>query len=70
MDDFKALLIICLIAIAIIGGIIGAANIFDSMQCKKLGQETEMETKYSFIGGCYIKTEKGFIPAGAWRVVD
>lgn len=32
------------------------------MQCNSYESMTDRQTKYSIVSGCYVKTEKGWIP--------
>lgn len=69
-SELGGLLIAAIISVLLITGLVIGGNMMNAKSCQKLSQKTGMETEYSFIGGCYIKTEKGFIPSDSWRVVD
>lgn len=44
------------VLIAVIAGISGYVS------CNSYSDMTERQTKYSIVSGCYVKTDKGYVP--------
>lgn len=44
------------------------ALFYDKMACNRFGMTSEVETKFDFMGGCYVKVDDKFIPKKNWRV--
>lgn len=60
--------------ILLIIGIIAVVNIFvgvgGSYECESLGRQMGRSTKFSMINGCFIMTDKGWVPEKNWREVE
>jgi hypothetical protein len=37
------------------------------VSCWNLGRVSSLQTKYSLINGCFVKTDRGFVPKKNWR---
>ena len=51
---YAAILISCLIFVLWFGYFV------NSYKCKTYSKVTNLETRYEFAGGCFVKTEKGW----------
>lgn len=42
----------------------------DRATCASVSRQTGRPTNYSFMSGCYVKTEYQWVPLSSWRVVE
>lgn len=61
--------IIFLLIILFFIGALGSYTI-GFLECASVASMMKREFDYSFISGCFIKTEKGFIPLETFRSID
>lgn len=46
-------------------------NALQKMECRRVGEVMERESRYGFVEGCFLKTPDGkWIPADAFRSTD
>lgn len=67
MRDLLALIIIATIVMAFITLPFMAITYFS---CKEVTRITGRDTKYSMIGGCFVKDNYQFVPYEKWKVVN
>lgn len=68
MDEIIILVVACIV----IGApVVGVTYVLEEKQCTAQWNNSGMESRYSFFGGCQIKTAKGvWIPAKNYRDQD
>lgn len=63
MSSNSVELIASIILVVIIIVIVGCWNTISGfMQCSSYESMTDRQTRFSIVSGCYVKTEKGWIP--------
>lgn len=42
----------------------------ETTKCEEVSEMSQIETKFKFYGGCFVKENGKFIPIKNWRVVE
>jgi hypothetical protein len=66
-DIIKFWLIIFAVFVLLVTLIFGAANLLVGASCDAQWKDSGMQHRYSFFGGCQVKRNGVWIPAGNYR---
>ena len=70
-QDFKEIAILGVVMVGVlivIGLVIGIpAYLVDKAQCNRIASDSNINTEYRLIGGCYVEVNGRMIPKDNWR---
>ena len=67
-EDITVILSVILILFIFISAIVSLCYMAAKHSCKKIGEETNFDTKYTLFAGCLIK-DGTYVPLDNWRAV-
>jgi hypothetical protein len=59
-EEKQTILIIAAFGVAIVLAVLAAMYLLESYKCGSYSEMTGLETKFVFVDGCYVKTDKGW----------
>ena len=69
-EDIKFGLLILALLVGAAVSILGASYWMTKTSCSSYGEMVQKETKFKFLPGCFVKTEKGWVNLDQYRIID
>ena len=70
LDDIVFILGMVLIVLIILAAVIIPGLIISNFQCSQFGQQTEMQTTFRVLTGCYVQIDGRWVPQDSyWKYI-
>ena len=66
----RAVLATVVAALLLSVGLFLAVTAYSKLYCSDMEQVVERDVHWSVISGCYVQTERGYVPIANWRVSE
>lgn len=70
METIKIFLAYGIITVSIIGIAWSVLYFAGATSCRVLGEQTNRVTKYDIIAGCFIRSDKQYVPVKNWILYE
>ena len=70
METIKIFLACVVIAVSIVGIALSVLYFAGATSCRVLGEQTNRVTRYDMIAGCFIRSDKQYVPVKNWILYE